>query len=86
MDQFEDQAPELADAQRLTKRSVTLAGHKTSLSLEAAFWEELKATARRRGLSINAMVAEIDRSRKGNLSSAVRVYLLKELRNRLPVR
>jgi predicted DNA-binding ribbon-helix-helix protein len=75
----------LSDAEedhRLRKRSVTLAGHKTSLSLEAAFWDELKALARSRGLSINALVAEIDRNRRGNLSSAVRVYLLKELRNR----
>ena len=86
MEQFEDQSPGLTAAQRLKKRSVTLAGHKTSLSLEGAFWDELKSLARSRGLSINALVAEIDRDRQGNLSSAVRVYLLKVLRDRIPAR
>lgn len=65
----------------IRKRSVVIAGHRTSLSLEAAFWEALRAEARRRGLSVNALVAEIDRERlggAGNLSSAVRVYLLKQ--------
>jgi predicted DNA-binding ribbon-helix-helix protein len=59
------------------KRSVTLAGHRTSLSLEPEFWQALKAAARADGLSLNALIARIDRERRGNLSSAVRVYLLK---------
>ncbi len=66
--------------QAIKKRSVTIAGHKTSLSLEAAFWDALKDEARRRGLSINALIKEIDKDRQGNLSSAVRVFLLRETR------
>ena len=64
------------------KRSVTLAGHRTSLSLEPAFWEALKAAAREDGLSLNALIARIDRARSGNLSSAVRVYLLRRAQGR----
>lgn len=61
----------------LLKRSVTIAGHRTSVSLEAPFWEALGRLARRRGLSVQALVAEIDAARKaGNLSSALRVYVL----------
>ncbi len=58
------------------KRSVTIAGHRTSVSLEAAFWAALAEIAARRGLSLNALVAEIDRGRNGNLSSAIRVFVL----------
>lgn len=63
--------------QAVRKRSVTLAGHQTSLSLEEDFWRALKAAAREEGLSVNALIARIDRGRDGNLSSAVRVYLLR---------
>jgi predicted DNA-binding ribbon-helix-helix protein len=65
----------------LRKRSVLVAGHKTSVSLEAAFWDELRAVARARNLSLNALIAEIDRAREGNLSSAIRLYVLDWLRN-----
>jgi predicted DNA-binding ribbon-helix-helix protein len=58
------------------KRSVTIAGHRTSLSLEQAFWRALKDQARAEGLSTAALIAKIDRARQGNLSSAIRVYLL----------
>jgi predicted DNA-binding ribbon-helix-helix protein len=60
----------------LRKRSVLIAGHRTSISLEAPFWEALRAIAARRGLSLNALVAEIDAARSGNLSSALRVFVL----------
>lgn len=63
------------------KRSLTVAGHRTSLSLEEAFWRELKLLARQDGLSVAALVERIDRERAGNLSSAVRVYILERLRN-----
>jgi predicted DNA-binding ribbon-helix-helix protein len=59
------------------KRSVTLAGHRTSLSLEPEFWDALKAAARAECLSLNVLIARIDRERGTNLSSAVRVYLLR---------
>ena len=62
------------------KRSVTLAGHRTSLSLEEAFWSALRDIARRDGCSVTALVEAIDRERSGNLSSAVRVYVLQRWR------
>ena len=64
----------------LRKRSVLVAGHKTSVSLEAPFWDELRAIAAARGLSLNALIAEIDQSRSGNLSSAIRLHVLDWLR------
>ena len=69
-------------AGQLRKRSVLVAGHKTSVSLEAEFWDELRAIATARGLSLNALIAEIDQSRGGNLSSAIRLYVLAWLRGR----
>jgi predicted DNA-binding ribbon-helix-helix protein len=61
----------------LQKRSVSIAGHRTSLSLEPEFWAALEAAARARGLSLARLVGEIDRERAGrNLSSAIRVFLL----------
>ena len=66
-------------SEQIRKRSITVTGHKTSLSLEEAFWSALKQAARAQGLSVKALVEEIDRSRRGNLSSAVRVYLLQRL-------
>jgi predicted DNA-binding ribbon-helix-helix protein len=62
------------------KRSLTIAGHRTSLSLESEFWEALNAAAAARGLSVSALVSEIDQTRGSrNLSGAVRVWLLKDL-------
>ena len=62
------------------KRSLSIAGHRTSLSLEPEFWEALQAAASARGLTASALVAEIDQTRGGrNLSSAVRVWILKDL-------
>ena len=59
------------------KRSLTIAGHRTSISLEPEFWEALNRLAQARGLSAQGLVAEIDRERDGgNLSSAIRVHLL----------
>lgn len=65
-----------------TKRSFTIAGHRTSISLEAPFWEALRAEARRRTMPVAALVAEIDRGRgAANLSSAVRVWLFERARS-----
>ena len=63
------------------KRSVTIAGHATSISLEPAFWNALQAEADRRRLPLNALVAQIDGERlvahqPPNLASAIRVWLL----------
>lgn len=61
------------------KRSLTIAGHRTSLSLEPEFWDALQKAATARGLSTANLVSEIDQTRgERNLSSAVRVWLLKE--------
>lgn len=72
-------------AGEIRKRSVMIAGHSTSISLEAEFWDALRDIARRRGLSLNQIVAEIDGARTGNLSSAIRVYVLNAYRTDEPV-
>lgn len=59
------------------KRSLSIAGHRTSVSLEDAFWEALKAIAAAEGRSITALVAEVDSLRGAtNLSSALRLHAL----------
>ncbi|MGH6974796.1 MAG: ribbon-helix-helix domain-containing protein [Stellaceae bacterium] len=63
------------------KRSVTIAGHSTSLTLEEQFWRELRALAAKRCQSINALVAEVDAKRDGNLSSALRLLVLESYRS-----
>ena len=73
---------------RLQKHSVSIAGHRTSITLEAAFWEALGALARQRSTTVAALIAEIDRSREAdparpNLSSAIRVYVLKGIAGRI---
>ncbi len=66
----------------IRKRSITLHGHRTSFSLEEAFWNELVAIAEERGMAIAALVAEIDEKRdpRTNLSSAARLYVLDRLK------
>ena len=64
-----------------TKRSVTIAGHETSISLEPAFWAALEAEATARGLPLNALIARIDVERLDsspppNLTSAIRQWLV----------
>lgn len=65
------------------KRSVTIAGHRTSFSLEDAFWQELLGLAERRNKTLAELVVEIDSARDGNLSSALRLYVLRDLQSRL---
>jgi predicted DNA-binding ribbon-helix-helix protein len=67
------------------KRSVTIAGHQTSISLEPLFWQVLEAAALERGLPLNALIAEIDALRitaddPPNLASALRTWLLSDTR------
>jgi len=69
------------DPTRPGKRSVIVAGHATSVSVEDAFWTGLKKIARRRGVSLNRLIAEIDRQRTANLSSAIRVFVLENARD-----
>ena len=61
--------------QGIVKRSVRIAGHATSVSLEAAFWQALCGIAAARGVSVNALLATIDAGRSGNLSSAIRLFV-----------
>lgn len=65
----------------ISKRSVLLAGHRTSISLEEPFWAALREIAARRGVSLNVLVAEVDERRSGNLSSALRVFVLDACRS-----
>ncbi|QEX21278.1 aryl-sulfate sulfotransferase [Hypericibacter adhaerens] len=73
---------------RLRKHSVTIAGHRTSLTLEDAFWHRLQKIAAARGLAVGALIEQIDRDRAerdepaGNLSSAVRVFVLEAVEPR----
>lgn len=65
------------------KRSVVVDGHKTSVSLEDAFWASLKDIAARRGLSLSMQIAAIDQHRRtSNLSSAIRLFVLDYFRER----
>ncbi len=75
---------------RPQKRSVTLSGHRTSVTLEAEFWRALKVIADKRGLSINQLIGDIDRQRMAStnevdagLSSAIRVFVLNEFVNEI---
>jgi predicted DNA-binding ribbon-helix-helix protein len=62
------------------KRSVRIARHNTSISLESEFWDELKKIAMQDNLSLNQLVMRVDSKREGNLSSALRLYVLKRLK------
>ncbi|TDQ78987.1 ribbon-helix-helix protein [Dongia mobilis] len=67
---------------RLRKRSVNIAGHSTSVTLEQIFWDSLRDIAQRRGQSVSAVIEEIDQARAEdpgapNLSSAIRVFVLR---------
>ena len=67
----------------VVKRSIVLAGHKTSVSLEDAFWEGLKEIARARRKTLSGLVGSIDIDREyGNLSSALRLFVLSHYQKR----
>ena len=68
----------------MQKRSLTIAGHRTSIALEPEFWDGLEALAARRGLRLAALIEEIDaRRHTPNLSSALRVAVLRDVQDRL---
>ena len=66
------------------KRSISISGHRTSFSVEQEFFDELEVIAARRLISLAALVAEIDagRAADANLSSAIRVFVLRQARRR----
>jgi predicted DNA-binding ribbon-helix-helix protein len=68
---------------RVAKRSLMVAGHRTSVSLEAPFWDALKEIATQRGNSVAELVANVDAARAdANLSSAIRLFVLAHYRER----
>ena len=68
----------------VVKRSIVIAGHKTSVSLEDAFWRGLKEIANGREMTLSDLVASIDTDRRhGNLSSAIRLFVLDHYRAQL---
>jgi predicted DNA-binding ribbon-helix-helix protein len=72
-----EQLEERAMKSPVVKRSVVLAGHKTSVSLEDAFWQGLKDIATSRRTTLSDLISSIDIDREhGNLSSAVRLFVL----------
>jgi predicted DNA-binding ribbon-helix-helix protein len=68
----------------LRKRSVTIAGHRTSISLEDEFWSELVRIAAERKTSLNSLISDIDDGRATNLSSAIRLHVLADLKRADP--
>lgn len=69
---------------RPQKHSLTLHGHRTSVSLEPEFWDAFRALARRRGMGLNALASEIDAERGARgLASAIRLEVLADLQHRL---
>jgi predicted DNA-binding ribbon-helix-helix protein len=67
----------------VVKRSIVLGGHKTSVSLEEAFWIGMKEVAGQRSMTLSELVGEIDTNRhQGNLSSAIRLFVLDYFRTR----
>src|SRR5690606_17033964 len=76
-------SPSVADSGSIQKRSVIIAGHRTSVSLEPEFWSALKDIAQQRGVALNELVSEIERGRCGSLSGALRVFVLPFLQGRL---
>jgi predicted DNA-binding ribbon-helix-helix protein len=69
----------------VVKRSIVIAGHKTSVSLEEPFWLGLKEIAQGQHVTLSTMVGDIDtRRRQGNLSSAIRLFVLDSVRTRVP--
>src|SRR5579885_3096015 len=70
----------------VVKRSIVVAGHKTSVSLEDAFWKGLKDIADERDVTLSELVSSIDTERQhGNLSSAIRLFVLQHYRNQAPL-
>ena len=67
----------------MKKHSIELYGHKTSFSLKDEFWQELKAIALQENTSLAQLIGQIDASRHSNLSSALRVFILNKLKEKL---
>ena len=64
----------------MRKHSITINGHRTSISLEAPFWDMLREIAATRGQSLASLVQQVDRNRHAGLSSALRLFVLAEIK------
>ena len=73
------------DIRMMIKRSMTIHGHRTSVSLEQPFWDMLRDIAASRGQSLASLVQNIDHKRDGGLSSALRLFVLAELKKETAV-
>lgn len=69
---------DLEDA-KLKKRSVTISGHRTSISIEQCFWRHLKRYADMDALSLSELIRQIDEARSRSLSGSIRAYILQRL-------
>jgi predicted DNA-binding ribbon-helix-helix protein len=67
----------------VVKRSIIIGGHKTSVSLEHAFWQAFKDIAALRNMTLSDLLMSIDAERNGNLSSAIRLFVLEFYRNQI---
>jgi predicted DNA-binding ribbon-helix-helix protein len=68
----------------IAKHSVAIRGHRTSVSLEDAFWKAVREIAHRRGMTLSELIEHIDNNRKqGNLSSAIRLFVFEEYRGQI---
>ena len=68
----------------IKKRSVTIGNHRTSISIESEFWNELKVLSKRQNISLNKLILKIDNEKPkdyGNLSSYIRVWVLQKLKS-----
>ena len=63
----------------MQKHSVTLFGHPTSISIEREFWDILKKIAKNRNQTMNSLISDLDTKRDGNLSSTIRLFVLREI-------
>ena len=63
---------------KLRKRSITISGHRTSITIEDVFWETLKGIAKSKRMPMTDLIEEIDANRDGNLSSALRTFAMEE--------
>ena len=72
------------DDAKLEKHSVTIAGHRTSISLEVCFWRHLRKIAEERQISLNELIRQLDEARSGSLSGAIRAFVFQSLEQQLP--
>ena len=63
----------------MQKHSVTLSGHATSILIEKEFWDILKKIAKNRNQTMNSLISDLDKKRDGNLSSTIRLFVLREV-------